>query len=277
MEDGGFTVVKKGARSGGKQRVRASSTGGQQSEGGGFRYQGVSEAAAAAAPAATLAAMQQKLDAAVAQLEGSDLWEGVRAALRATPQVSNIVCLGVGSFGSSASARYQLALALLLRRELLGVPVAGDGGDVPAAAPSAASEGPDPSLPPPPPRMDVYDPVLGEAELSLLRARGCGVPERNEEGRRSVAAAVAEGVTLFFMPHCGRQLYANVLEANWGAEQLCRLAILGNSFTAYADALTAAQRDRTAGWCRLIGLGLGLGLGLGPGLGPGLGLGAPEP
>ena len=36
------------------------------------------------------------------------------------------------------------------------------------------------------------------------------------------------------------------------AKQLARLAILGNSFTAYADALTAAQRDRAAGWCRRI-------------------------
>jgi hypothetical protein len=234
MEDGGFTLVKKGARSGGKQRGRAGSTGGQQSDGGGFRYQGVSEAAAAA-PGAALAAMQQQLDAAAAQLEGSGLWEGVRAALRATPQVSNIVCLGVGSFGSSASARYQLALALLLRRELLGVPLAGGGDDcgccggghgVPAAAPPAASERADPPPPPPPPPMDVYDPVLEEAELALLRARGCGVPERNEEGRRSVAAVEAEGATLFFMPHCGRQLYANVLEANWGAEHLRRLVMV---------------------------------------------------
>ena len=288
MEDGGFTLVKKGARVGGKQRGRTGSTGGKQSDGGGFRYQGVPEAAAAASPAATLAAMQQKLDAAVAQLEGSGLWRGVRAALQATPRVSSIVCLGLGSVGSSASARYQLALALLLRRELLGVPLAGGGdgggdddgcgccgggggGGVPAAAPSAAAERagppPAPAPTPAPPVMDVYDPVLGEAERAMLRARGCGVPERNEEGRRSVAAAEAEGVTLFFMPHCGRQLYANVLEANWGAQQLARLAILGNSFTAYADALTAAQRERAAGWCRRIVRGRGRGRGRGGGLG----------
>ena len=73
--------------------------------------------------------------------------------------------------------------------------------------------------------MDVYDPVLGEAELALLRARGCGAPERNEEGRRSVATQ-ERGLTLFFMPHCGRQLYANVLEANWGPEPLSRLVVV---------------------------------------------------
>ena len=112
MEDGGFTLVKKGARVGGKQRGRTGSTAGKQSDGGGFRYQGVPESAAAASPTATLAAMQQKLDAAVAQLEGSGLWRGVRAALQATPRVSSIVCLGLGSVGSSPSARYQLALAL---------------------------------------------------------------------------------------------------------------------------------------------------------------------
>ena len=99
--------------------------------------------------------------------------------------------------------------------------------------------------------MDVYDPVLGDIELALLRvhfefqprprpslssrtlsaaaptaaalrlswqcasltnplaqARGCGVPERNEEGRRTVVeAAPSDGgvpsVTLFFMPRHG--------------------------------------------------------------------------
>ena len=170
MEDGGFTLVKKGGRNGGRPPAAAKAHSGG---GCGFRYQGACEAATAAAPAATLAALQQQLDVAVEQLEGSGLWKAVRATLHTTP-VTDIVCLGVGSFGSSASARYQLALALLLRRELLGVPLAGSGG-VPSAAPSAALEGaasqPAPAPAPPPPPMDVYDPVLGDAELALLRAR----------------------------------------------------------------------------------------------------------
>lgn len=71
--------------------------------------------------------------------------------------------------------------------------------------------------------MDVFDPVLEEVEEAALRARGCGVPAVNEECRR---AAVLGG-TLFFMPHCGRQLYANLLEANWGHATLQRVQVFG--------------------------------------------------
>ena len=142
---------------------------------------------------------------------------------RAQAPVESIVCLGVGSYGSSVSARYQLALALLLRETLLGVSAAADAAPPPPTAGGGAA-------------LDVYDPVLSEAEVAFARARGCGLPARNEEGRRAAARR-----TLFFMPHCGRQLYANVVAANWGGEALGRVLILGNSFAAYADALTDAQ------------------------------------
>ena len=145
--------------------------------------------------------------------------------------MESIVCLGVGSYGSSVSARYQLALALLLRETLLGVSAADAAPPPPTAGGGAA--------------LDVYDPVLSEAEVAFARARGCGLPARNEEGRRPVEVLR----TLFFMPHCGRQLYANVVAANWGGEALGRVLILGNSFAAYADALTDAQTADAARWC----------------------------
>lgn len=43
--------------------------------------------------------------------------------------------------------------------------------------------------------------------------------------------------TLFYMPHCEEWMYDNVLAANWGSEQLRRVAILGNSFRNYYDRL----------------------------------------
>jgi hypothetical protein len=49
-----------------------------------------------------------------------------------------------------------------------------------------------------------------------------------KEGKRSVQQR-----TLFFMPHCGRQLYSNVLWANWSPYQLEKILILGNSFALY--------------------------------------------
>ena len=230
MEDGGFTLVKKGRRSRGGPKPCASAA--RDCGGGGFRYQRT--AAAGATTVANLAALQLQIDAAVAEVERSELWSRLAVLLRPLGPLEGLVCLGVGSFASSASARYQLALALLLRQELQHVLPSGaaeDGGENSETLPR---------------HLDVYDPIFDEAELALLHARGCRVPTRNEEGRRAALRP-----TLFFMPHCGRQLYANLLQANWGAAPLCRLAVLGNSFGAYADALTDAQRERSAGWCRL--------------------------
>ena len=38
---------------------------------------------------------------------------------------------------------------------------------------------------------------------------------------------VATGRTLFFMPHCDCSLYNNLVKANWGPQQMHKIAILG--------------------------------------------------
>ena len=40
-------------------------------------------------------------------------------------------------------------------------------------------------------------------------------------------AASRTDMTRAAMPHCGRQLYANLLEANWGHATLQRVQVLG--------------------------------------------------
>eukprot|EP00958_Prasinococcus_capsulatus_P004771 scaffold442_cov397-Prasinococcus_capsulatus_cf.AAC.20 len=40
---------------------------------------------------------------------------------------------------------------------------------------------------------------------------------------------------MLYMPHCEVLLYDNVLSANWSAEGLPRVVVLGNSFTRYLD------------------------------------------
>jgi hypothetical protein len=40
---------------------------------------------------------------------------------------------------------------------------------------------------------------------------------------------------LFIMPHCELELYDAVLAANWDAERLTTIAILGNSFSDYVE------------------------------------------
>lgn len=110
--------------------------------------------------------------------------------------------LGVGSFESSPAARLQLALAALLRRDLL---------------PEAAS-------------ADLFDPVLSAVECAAAAALGFSVPSLDDGCRRRV-----EEPTLFYMPHCEASLYDALLAANWDSPaQLRRVCVLGNSFRRYA-------------------------------------------
>jgi hypothetical protein len=47
-----------------------------------------------------------------------------------------------------------------------------------------------------------------------------------QEGKRQ-----CEKTTVFYMPHCGKSLYNNLLFANWSPDRLCQLIIIGNSFS----------------------------------------------
>lgn len=112
--------------------------------------------------------------------------------------VVDLVCYGIGSIALSSKARTQLAVLLLLRSVL--------------NAPSVL----------------LYDPVLADDECTLLQSEfRIDVLRENDEARRAATRA-----TFFFMPHCPRALYHNVLCAN--ANALSRIAILGNSFSRYS-------------------------------------------
>ncbi|KAL6868190.1 hypothetical protein ACP4OV_015035 [Aristida adscensionis] len=122
--------------------------------------------------------------AAVSRVAGSGLYRRLllapdsplrrRLALLAPARLS---LLGVGSIESSPAARLQLALAALLRRDLL---------------PEAAS-------------ADLFDPVLSAAECAAAAAAlGFAVPGVDDGYRRRVAEA-----TLFYMPHCEVALYVD--------------------------------------------------------------------
>lgn len=51
--------------------------------------------------------------------------------------------------------------------------------------------------------------------------------------------------TLVFMPHCPKELYANLLLANWTPSSLSRLIIIGNSFTGITEAIcSGAEKQR---------------------------------
>ncbi|GLE04838.1 hypothetical protein PINS_up013817 [Pythium insidiosum] len=136
---------------------------------------------------------------------------------QATERVLHVVCYGLGSFCSSSNAVHQLAYAHALTQCITR-----EHAHVSCIA-------------------SVFDPVMNESDRLLAQRLGFSVIEHNERGRRAVADD-----TLFFMPHCGQALYQNVLLANWDAERLQRLTIIGNSFTAYSDrVLDRSARERS--------------------------------
>lgn len=112
------------------------------------------------------------------------------------PKITKIVCFGLGRIGECTIARYQLALLLCLR-DLCNAEV------------------------------QVYDPVFCQIERDILREFNCVVLSDNSEGKY-----VADGcdATVFYLPHCPKQLSNNLLWANWGLG-LSRCIIIANSFT----------------------------------------------
>nr|XP_055023546.1 SRR1-like protein [Misgurnus anguillicaudatus] len=121
------------------------------------------------------------------------------------------VCYGLGNFGSCVSARYQLAMLLLLL-ETLQIPVDS---------------------------CCVYDPVFTVSECNALRELGFIVLTENEEGKRAVCQP-----TLFYLMHCGKALYNNLLWKNWTPQTLPRIVIIGNSFLGIQERMLQREFER---------------------------------
>ncbi|XP_070807499.1 SRR1-like protein isoform X2 [Pituophis catenifer annectens] len=174
---------------------------------------------------------RRRLQEALSELKDSDFWESSRrtiakalrsppaaqqdplAALRERPEGPGgraaglrCVCYGLGSFCSCGKARLQLAFLLLLLEEL-------------KIAPELCF---------------VFDPVFSTLEIEVLSGLGLTVLQWNEEGKRSI-----EGPTLFYMIHCGKALYNNLLWSNWSAEALSQMVVVGNSFRGFEERLLA--------------------------------------
>lgn len=118
------------------------------------------------------------------------------------PGQMQCVCYGLGSFSSWVSARYQLAMLLLLLE----------------AAQIELSD------------CFVYDPVFSPGEKAVLRELGMTLLTENEEGKRQ-----AHKPTFFYLMHCGKALYNNVLWKNWAKYYLTHIVIIGNSFCGMKD------------------------------------------
>ncbi|XP_068594681.1 SRR1-like protein [Brachionichthys hirsutus] len=125
------------------------------------------------------------------------------------------VCYGLGPFSSCVSARYQLAMLLLLL----------DAGQIPLKD------------------CSVYDPVFTSGERDVLKALGVTVLTENEEGKRLAAKP-----TLFYLMHCGKALYNNLLWKNWSPQHLPLMKIIGNSFRGMRDRALEREFKRDYGY-----------------------------
>lgn len=112
--------------------------------------------------------------------------------------IREILCLGLGSFSSCLTARYQLALLLAVKAHLNSV-------------------------------IKIFDPIFNTSEVKCLETLGCNVLSVNKEGKYKI-----EDKTLVLLPHCPKQLINNFLWCNWGKE-LSNCIIVGNSLSDIVD------------------------------------------
>ncbi|KAM6377598.1 SRR1-like protein [Pluvialis apricaria] len=161
-------------------------------------------------------AVLRRLREARNDLLSSGFWAAsagaVRAPLGGTEPPARCVCYGLGRFSSCPAARSQLAFLLLLLEELAV----------------------------PPGRCSVFDPAFSAQEAAALAQLGLRLLPDNEEGKHGIEGSA----TLFYMVHCGKALYNNLLWRNWSAGALSKMVIIGNSFKGIEERLLSRILER---------------------------------
>ncbi|XP_068766977.1 SRR1-like protein isoform X2 [Struthio camelus] len=183
---------------------------------GGWRAASRRRARVAADGSSVLRRLREARD----DLLGSGFWAASAGAVRGplgqagggAARPSRCVCYGLGRFCSCPAARHQLAFLLLLLEE----------------------------LPVPRSQCFLFDPAFSEQELAVLGELGLRVLPDNEEGKHRVH----ESATLFYMIHCGKALYNNLLWSNWSIGALSKMVIIGNSFKGIEERLLSRILER---------------------------------
>jgi len=134
----------------------------------------------------------------------------------------NIFCYGLGSIDDQFSSRYQFALLLLIVDEFKEMTSNLDT--------SCSHVGLKVNS------VELYDPVFTQTDKKLLEeVYSFKVESINTKCMKQIdllsdANADNAVLNLFYMPHCGKALYNNLLFSNWSINNLNKLMILGNSF-----------------------------------------------
>lgn len=158
------------------------------------------------------------MDADKEDLLASDFFQGFQRVLRShveRPEVGikRVVCLGIGQFTRSVEARHQLAFLLAILDNVLDLP---------------------------PEKATLYDPALSRLEVELLRSTALASKLHLAPDNREGCYQSCHNKTLFYLPHCAKQLTNNLLWCNWSSSRLGSLLLLGNSI----GRLVSSQPDR---------------------------------
>lgn len=116
-------------------------------------------------------------------------------------QIKEIICLGIGRISDCSIAKYQLALISIIGKRLKCQVI------------------------------KFFDPVLSASEQEAIKQLGYEVLTENIEGKY-----IAEDPTLFYLPHCPKQITNNLLFANWNSDQIQNLHLICNSFKSIIEA-----------------------------------------
>ena len=128
-----------------------------------------------------------------------------------------LVCYGLGSIDENICSRYQLALLLLIIDEFNEFSIQMESQQKKLSIDF----------------VEFYDPVFNSNDKFLLTELfKFKITNKNEKCFRNVQASLDERkvLNLFYMPHCEKEMYNNLLCSNWTKSCLDSLIIFGNSF-----------------------------------------------
>lgn len=146
------------------------------------------------------------------KIETPEMLENFRKVL-GSESTMQMVIYGIGSIESFEPPRWQLSLAILMKRKFDWIS-----------------------------KIEVFDPIISLTESRVMESLGCSVLSVNEHGKRKALSP-----TLFFMPHCEAELYENLLQANWRRDMLNQIVLFGNSFETYAQELSVFNKLSVGG------------------------------
>lgn len=123
------------------------------------------------------------------------------------------ICFGLGSLSSYIS-RYQLALGVQLQQEFTS-------------------------------ESYYFDPCFTSKDIDVLKSFNCNVLVENLEGKYEVSGET-DYVTVFYLPHCPKQLTNNLLWKNWSRKKLENIYLIANSFESILERSTKSVIQQNA-------------------------------